>query len=215
MKNPWERYILKLISQQRVFTLQKIFLTPTQTFLMDVISWIFFHLSIGFLSTKIPHAWINPNLRFFMSYAWEKNGEIYETLFHVRSWKDLVPDGSRMYRGTFSIKHLLTSDPEYLIFWLNESIRAELCHWAMIVPAFFFFLWNDVLVSWLMVLYAILNNLVPIIMQRYNRPRMRRLIAQREKNPLARSLAMVPAPTTHSVSIHQSCEEISCEMWPY
>lgn len=202
MTNLCQSYILKLISKQLILAMQKLFLTPAQTFLMDVVSWIFFHLSIGFLSTKIPHAWMNPNLRFFMSYAWEKNGEIYEKLFHVRAWKDLVPDGSRMYRGSFSIKHLPTNDPKFLIFWLKESIRAELCHWAMIVPGFLFFLWNDIFVGWLMVLYAILNNLVPIIMQRFNRPRMRRLIARRGKNSPAKNLAINPIPTTRPASMH-------------
>ncbi len=158
--------------------MQKIFLSPMQTFLMDVITWVVFHLSIGFLSSKIPHEWLNPNLRFFMSYAWEKEGKIYDQIFHVRAWKDLIPDGSRLYRGSFSVKHLPTNDPAYLIYWLKESVRSELCHWAMIVPGFFFFLWNGVFTGWLMILYAFLNNLAPIIMQRFNRPRMRRLIMQ-------------------------------------
>jgi hypothetical protein len=35
-----------------------------------------------------------------------------------------------------------------------------------------------------MVVYAFFNNLVPIVMQRFNRPRMRRLLAQLEKKNL-------------------------------
>ena len=32
-----------------------------------------------------------------------------------------------------------------------------------------------------MVAYAVLNNLIPIIMQRYNRPRIRKLLARLEE----------------------------------
>ncbi len=32
-----------------------------------------------------------------------------------------------------------------------------------------------------MLVYAILNNLVPIVMQRYNRPRVRKVLAQLER----------------------------------
>lgn len=157
------------------------FLDLVDTILIDILVWIAFHLSIGYLSSKIPLKWLNPDLRFFHSYAWEKDGKIYDRLFHVRSWKHLIPNGSALYRGAFSIKNLPTHELAYLQRWLKESVRSEICHWVMILPGFFFFLWNDVLLGWLMVVYAFLNNLVPIILQRFNRPRIRRLLAQLEK----------------------------------
>lgn len=154
-----------------------IFLKPLQTFLLDVIAWVFFHLSIGYGSSKIPLEKLNPDRRFFQTFKWEQEGRIYEKLFNVRSWKHLIPNGSALYKDAFSIRRLSKSSPEYLRRWLKESVRSEICHWLMIPPSLFFFLWNNVLVSWLMVLYAFLNNLVPIILQRYNRPRMRKLLA--------------------------------------
>jgi glycosyl-4,4'-diaponeurosporenoate acyltransferase len=51
----------------------------------------------------------------------------------------------------------------------------------MILPGFLFFLWNEAVVGWIMVAYAVLNNLIPIIMQRYNRPRIRKLLARLEE----------------------------------
>jgi len=35
--------------------------------------------------------------------------------------------------------------------------------------------------GWIMVAYAVLNNLIPIILQRYNRPRIRKLLARLEE----------------------------------
>lgn len=164
--------------------MQIVFLDTLETILLDIIAWVIFHLGIGYASSKIPLERLNPDLRFFQAYDWEKDGMIYEKLFHVRSWKHLIPNGSALYGDGFSIKNLATNDLAYLYRWLKESIRSEVCHWAMIVPGFFFFLWNNVVVGWIMVAYAFLNNLVPIIMQRFNRPRMRRLLAQIEKKNL-------------------------------
>lgn len=157
-----------------------LYLDPLDTIIIDVLAWVVFHLSTGYLSSKIPLKWLNPNRRFFQTFPWEKNGAIYDKLFHVRSWKRFIPNGAALYRGAFSIKNLPTNDLAYLSRWLKESVRAEVCHWVMIVPGFFFFLWNDVAMGWLMLAYAFINNLVPIVMQRFNRPRMRKLLAQIE-----------------------------------
>ena len=112
---------------------------------------------------------------------------IYEKLFKVRSWKHLIPNGSALYKGSFSIKNLPENSPVYLRRWLKESVRSEICHYLMIVPGFFFFLWNSVTVSWIMVGYAFLNNLVPIVLQRFNRPRMRKLLILMEKQELKKA----------------------------
>jgi glycosyl-4,4'-diaponeurosporenoate acyltransferase len=154
-----------------------IFLKPIQTVFLDIIAWVIFHLGIGYGSSKIPLKKLNPDRRFFHAFKWEQEGRIYEKLFKVHSWKHLIPNGSALYKNTFSIRRLSDSSPENLHRWLKESVRAEICHWLMIPPGFLFFLWNNVLVGWLMVLYAFLNNLVPIVLQRYNRPRMRKLLA--------------------------------------
>lgn len=156
--------------------MQIFYFDPIETIIVDVFAWLVFHLSIGYLSSKIPLNWLNPNQWLFQTFPWEKGGLIYEKLFHVRSWKRFIPSGSALYRGAFSIKHLPSSSLAYLERWLKESVRAEICHWVMIIPGFFFFLWNSINMSWVMVAYAFLNNLVPIIMQRFNRPRMRKLL---------------------------------------
>ena len=158
--------------------MQILFLDPLETAVVDVVAWIAIHLSLGYLSSKIPLARLDPNRRFFQAFAWEKNGEIYQQLFGVKYWKHFMPNGSALYPGAFSIRNLLSFDPAYLEVWLQESVRAETCHWAMIFPGVFFFLWNSVAGGWGMVAYAVLNNVVPIILQRFNRPRVRRLLAR-------------------------------------
>lgn len=161
--------------------MQILFFNTPVTLIIDVLAWLVLHLSIGFLSSKIPLSWLKPEKRLFQTFAWEKDGRIYDTLFHVRAWKKLIPNGSALYKGAFSIKNLASNDIAYLQRWLKESVRSEICHYLMIIPGFFFFLWNNVGLGFLMLAYAFLNNLVPIVLQRYNRPRMRKLLAQLER----------------------------------
>lgn len=152
--------------------------------LVDILVWIIIHLSIGFGSSRIPIAWFNVQQFLYRSYKWEQGGKIYQRLFRVHSWKSLLPNGGALYPNTFSIRRLNTYTIEYLERWLQESCRAEFCHWMMILPGFLFFFWNNILLGWWMVFYAVLNNLFPIIVQRYNRPRMHHLLNQmRRKSP--------------------------------
>ncbi len=172
--------------------LQVFFLNPMQTILVNVVAWVIIQLSIGYLSSRIPLDQLDPNAWFFQSFAWEQDGEIYQSLFHVRAWKRLIPNGSALYRGAFSIKNLTSGDRTYLERWLKESVRAEICHWRMIVPCVFFFLWNSVTGGWVNVAYALVSNLMPIVLQRYNRPRMRKLLTQLERKTFKKGYTYVP-----------------------
>jgi len=173
--------------------LQILFLDPVQTIILDIIAWTIIQLSIGYFSSRIPLDHLDPNQWFFQTFKWENDGKIYQKLFHIRSWKHLIPNGSALYRDGYSIKNLSSRDPEYLERWLKESVRSEICHWRMIIPCIFFFLWNSVTMGWIMVAYALISNLVPIILQRYNRPRIRRLLDQVEKkNPGKGAIYVVP-----------------------
>lgn len=179
--------------------MQVFFLNPTQTILLDVFAWIVIQYMIGYISSKIPLDWLNPDLPLFQTFSWERGGEIYEKLFHVRAWKHLIPNGSAFYRDGFSIKNLPNNDPAYLERWLKETIRSEICHWLMILPCVFFFLWNNVALGWVMVAYALLSNLPLIFVQRYNRPRMRILLAQTEKSHGKKGVPNIPKhELTHS-----------------
>lgn len=163
-----------------------IFLPTIDTAFMDIILWVIFHLSIGYSCSRIPINFFDPRARLYQTKNWEKGGEIYDKIFHVKAWKKLIPSGASVYSGAFEIKNLPSFSLEYVDTWLKESCRAEFCHWIMILPGFLFFLWNNVEGAWWMVAYAVANNMVPIIMQRYNRPRVRRMLEQIQRKSLRR-----------------------------
>jgi glycosyl-4,4'-diaponeurosporenoate acyltransferase len=161
--------------------MQIIYLAPFKTLILDLLAWACFHLGLGFYSSRIPVEKIDPEKRFFQTLPWENGGRIYQQLFHIRSWKRFLPQGSKLYKDTFSLQKLESIDLVYLERWLRESIRAEICHWMMVIPGFLFFLWNSKTVGWFMVIYAAFNNFFPIVTQRFNRPRIRQLIEQAKR----------------------------------
>jgi len=163
-----------------------IFLPTFDTAILDIIIWVCFHLSIGYSCSRIPISFFDPRASLYQTKAWEKGGEIYDRIFHVKAWKKWIPSGAKVYTGAFEIKNLPSFSLDYVDTWLKESCRAEFCHWMMILPGFLFFFWNSVDGAWWMVAYAVANNIVPIIMQRYNRPRVRRMLAQIQRKSLRR-----------------------------
>jgi len=175
--------------------MQILHLDPVNTLILDVIAWICLHLGIGYCSSRIPVERFNLDGWFFQPFPWEKDGKIYQELFHVRSWKRFIPQGSRLYRDTFSLQNLASLDPAYLERWLGESIRGEFCHWMMIFPSILFFLWNSPTMGWLMVAYAVLNNFFPIVAQRFNRPRVRRYLERSKYRPIPVEFPYTPSGT--------------------
>lgn len=152
------------------------YFSPLLTWSINVAAWCIIHLGLGYLCSRISLARFDPSLRFYKTYWWEQNGKIYDSIFHVRRWKHLIPQGSKPYKGSFSLQHLNTSEPAYLMICIQETIRAEFCHWVMMLPSVIFILWNSLLAEFWIILYAVIVNLFPIIMQRYNRPRFRTLL---------------------------------------
>jgi glycosyl-4,4'-diaponeurosporenoate acyltransferase len=158
-----------------------LFLSNIDTAILDIVAWLIFHLSIGYFSSRIPIGHFNPDDSWYQTKSWERDGEIYQRIFYVKNWKKLIPSGGALYPNTYEIKHLTDLSIENVRIWIKESCRSEFCHFVMIVPGFLFYLWNNVETGTWMVVYAILNNLEPIVMQRYNRPRVRKVLARLER----------------------------------
>ena len=66
--------------------------------------------------------------------------------------------------------------------FLQETCRAELTHWVILLFGPFFFLWNPLWVGFLMIAYAIIENLPLVMAQRYNRIRLLRLLDREKLN---------------------------------
>ena len=110
---------------------------------------------------------------------WEDGGKIYQRILKVKKWKEFLPDGAEFSNNKgFPKRHLKSRTPDYLKVFLVETCRAELTHWITMLFAPLFFFWNFFSVGWIMILYALITNMPFIIVQRYNRFRLIRILSK-------------------------------------
>lgn len=143
---------------------------------INSVAWFFIHMGIALSMIRIPDEWLAQKEEVFRPRTWEKEGEFWQKNFRIRSWKKFLPDGSLFIPASYDQTNLHGTKEENLEKFILETIRAELTHWLMIPPAFLFFLWNPPWAAYIMILYALLLNLPLIMTQRYNRPRLQRLL---------------------------------------
>jgi glycosyl-4,4'-diaponeurosporenoate acyltransferase len=147
------------------------------TVVIDFIAWFIIHMGVVLVAIHIPSKSFDPEGRLYRDRRWEKNGEIYTKVFKIKKWKAYLPDGSKLlkYRG-FPKSRLEEKDDRYLASFLQETCRAELTHWIIILFGPLFFLWNKPGVGLIMIAYALIENLPLIMAQRYNRIRLKRVL---------------------------------------
>ncbi|MFB9860007.1 glycosyl-4,4'-diaponeurosporenoate acyltransferase [Salinicoccus siamensis] len=157
--------------------MQVISLPLLWTIAIDIIAWLFFHLVISYLCFRLPLSAFQNNAFWSRIYRWEDSGHLWHRLFRVKSWKGRLIDGASLFKKGYQKKTLHGTDRSELKTFAEETKRAELTHWASILPAPLFFLWNPPLAGFLMIVYAVVFNLPFIITQRYNRGRIKKMLS--------------------------------------
>ncbi len=107
--------------------------------------------------------------------------KFYDRYLHIRLWKDKLPDGGAMFDDGFPKSKLEEHKLAYYQKFILETRRGEWTHWISMLPAPLFFMWNEELYGWIMILYAVVANLPFIIVLRYNRLRLLRISRRRQK----------------------------------
>ena len=144
--------------------------------IIDIVLWFIIHMSVAYIATILPLNNLNTNSWLLKERKWEKSGKIYEEIFHIKKWKELLPDGSALFKKGFRKKRMTSSNPEYLQKFIIETGRAEIVHWIVILFSPVFFIWNYPWAGWVMIVYAIIANMPCILAQRYNRARLSKLL---------------------------------------
>lgn len=145
-------------------------------FFADAAAWMVIHLTFSAAVQRIPADWFARHAAWFRSFSWEQEGRFWQRWFHVRAWKRYIPDGTLFIRSGYDKSRLHGGDSSSLYDFLLESRRAEFVHWLMILPSIGFILWNPPWAAWLNVAYALLFNIPLIAVQRFNRPRIEKLL---------------------------------------
>lgn len=160
-------------------------------FKVNILVFILISLTMTIVCEKIPDKIYSYRKWLFRERKWENGGRIYEHYFGVKSWKAKLPDISDFFKWRFNKKHLAGSGSDYLSTFLMESCKSEFTHWMIIVSTVFFNFWNDIIATAAVFLFACLLNLPYIIIQRYNRPRLIKLMLKNNINEYELSAAKI------------------------
>jgi glycosyl-4,4'-diaponeurosporenoate acyltransferase len=127
---------------------------------------------------KLPLSTYNYRRWLYRERPWERGGEIYQKFFRVRRWKAKLPDIGDFFKWRFSKKHLKKPSQSYIETFLTESCKAEFAHWMIILSSPVFLLLGGPKSFAQFFLISVALNLPYIIIQRYNRPRLIKLLVK-------------------------------------
>jgi glycosyl-4,4'-diaponeurosporenoate acyltransferase len=165
-----------------------IFLPDSWTVLLVIFLWGLFQVGAVLICLNLPDRFFSPDAFFYKAHPFEKEGRIYNDLFHVYRWKHLLPDGSKVWKKRgFKIKSLDGFSEDNLNRFLIESVRSETTHWLAFFPFWLFWFFTPPVVPLVLLAYGLLANFPCIIAQRYNRPRVQHQLKRIKNNPVSTS----------------------------
>lgn len=144
--------------------------------LIDCLVWAVWGTAVGVLAPRVPLRMLDHDSWLTRARCFESQGRAYEKL-HIRHWKGWLPDAGGWFGGRS--KRNLEGGRSGLARFSAETRRAELVHWLVIAIAPVFAAWNPPPLLVVMVLYALVANVPCIVVQRYNRARIDRVLLRR------------------------------------
>lgn len=131
---------------------------------------------VGYLMHRVPAARFSRDSWLTRARAWERDGRVYDERLRIRRWKDRLPEGGAFFAGGFSKRAVAARDRAYFERFVVETRRAEVTHWWVLALAPVCVLWNPWWALPVVAVYALAANVPCILVQRYNRARLRRLV---------------------------------------
>ncbi|MEO6629277.1 MAG: hypothetical protein ABIP03_12000 [Aquihabitans sp.] len=113
--------------------------------------------------------------------AWEHSGNWWQRRFRVLRWKDRLPEAGALFEGGRSKRHIGSRASVDLDIFRLETIRAERVHWLIMASTPVHLIWCRATIAVGMVVFGLAFNVPFIIIQRYNRGRIDRVLARRSR----------------------------------
>lgn len=128
----------------------------------------------------LPKAWLHEDRFPFRPFVFEQQGKLYEKL-KIKSWQNKLPDMSRLFTHLMPAKKMNAETLRDLPLMIQETCVAELIHLLLPLAGLYCLrLWPGPGGITVTILYF-LGNLPFALIQRYNRPRLRRLYALQQR----------------------------------
>ncbi len=148
---------------------------------LDVMVWAVWGFGVGLFTHRLPVDRLDHDTWLLRLRPAELDASLYARL-RVKRWKDRLPEAGTFFAGGFSKRTVATRDPVYLERFVVETRRAEVTHWLVMAIAPVFVLWNPWWLVAIMFVYAFVANVPCLLVQRYNRMRLYRVLERQKRS---------------------------------
>lgn len=149
-------------------------------FLYCVLYFIISGVVIFFLGRIYPRSWFCENRFPYKSRKWEQDGQVYRKI-GIHKWKTKWPDASviinKILPGFMPKKRLDATTKDKIQTLVKESCVAEYNHiWGLVSGIAYMRIWKKY--GFILTIGNTLWHIPPILIQRYNRPRLLKSLAR-------------------------------------
>lgn len=134
-----------------------------------------------FIGEALPRRWFRYDRRPYLPWKWEKQGKFYDQKLRISHWKDLTLDKSQVVQSSVTKSIGNHTNSAHLESLLAETCVAEAVHWTLLIISPVMFLTMELPLSIPGFAIYAAGNLVSLIIQRYNRPRLVALLHLEQK----------------------------------
>lgn len=146
------------------------------TVVVDIVAWAVLSTAAGYLAHRAPVARFASDGILTRLRPFERDGRWYERRLAIKRWKGHLPEAGDLFRDGFSKRSLRSDSVDQLERFVVETRRAEVTHWILLAAGPLFVLWNPWGLALVMVVYGVVANLPCLVVQRYNRARLLRVV---------------------------------------
>jgi glycosyl-4,4'-diaponeurosporenoate acyltransferase len=138
--------------------------------------WLGWSVLVGSLANRLPMRWLCEASDGADTGGRAASTQGYERWLAIHRWKRWIPDAGDALPGGIRKASLARRNPAALRRLIAETRRAEWVHWALWPAWLVTALWLPPAGVALNLLFASLFNLPCLLLQRYNRRRLQRLL---------------------------------------
>ena len=112
-------------------------------------------------------------------YIFEKDASWFRKYLKIDKWKDRVPELGGVFGDGFQKRSIDLGTREQLELFIRETRRAELAHWVMTAGWIITIAFNPLWAIVFNLIFAHIVNFPCLIIQRYNRARLIKVLENR------------------------------------
>lgn len=161
--------------------IQQLRLSDGPAVVLSSLIWFVTSLLVGWRSVRWSKSRLGRRGVFTQLRDWEDGGRFWQRTTRVRSWKARLPQAGALFTGGTAMDRLSSrSTGDLEEFWL-ATVRAERVHWLIFASTPLHWIWCRPALAVGMTAFGVAFNAPCVIVQRYNRAALQRILSRRQR----------------------------------